>query len=88
MVHSMGNAIAWSYFSMFGEEKVIAYVSEDEAPCLICNSIWTDIERETYIGLFQRADIWALFGQLNESINLIINDEDLGGHNEFKRNYI
>jgi non-heme chloroperoxidase len=48
--HSMGNAVAWCYFSIFGQDKVQKYILGDEAPCLITDPSWTDQEIATFTG--------------------------------------
>jgi non-heme chloroperoxidase len=45
--HSMGNAVSWCYFSLFGQDKVIKYILGDESPCLVTDPHWTDTEVET-----------------------------------------
>ncbi len=62
IAHSMGNAIAWSYMSIFGQEKIVKYVLEDQAPCMVCNPVWTEEEREMYTGLFQWESVWEPLG--------------------------
>lgn len=59
--HSMGNAVAWSYFSLFGQQKVIKYILGDEAPCFISDPFWTDTEVETYTGSNQRRELYKVF---------------------------
>lgn len=59
VAHSMGNAVAWCYFSLFGQTKVDKYILEDEAPCMVCDPEWNLDERLTYTGLFQATDIWT-----------------------------
>jgi non-heme chloroperoxidase len=57
--HSMGNAVSWCYFSIFGQEKVLKYILGDEAPCLITDPAWTDKEVETYTGSAGRKDMFT-----------------------------
>jgi pimeloyl-ACP methyl ester carboxylesterase len=57
--HSMGNAVSWCYFSIFGQEKVLKYILGDEAPCLISDPNWTDKEVETYTGSANRKDMFT-----------------------------
>ncbi len=40
--HSMGNAVSWCYFSIYGQDKVLKYILGDEAPCLMVNPAWSD----------------------------------------------
>jgi pimeloyl-ACP methyl ester carboxylesterase len=54
----MGNAVAWCYFSIFGQDKVLKYILGDEAPCLITDPNWTDKEVETYTGSAPRKDMF------------------------------
>jgi non-heme chloroperoxidase len=56
--HSMGNTVAWCYFSIFGQDKVLKYILGDEAPCLITDPNWTDKEVETYTGSAPRKDMF------------------------------
>jgi non-heme chloroperoxidase len=57
--HSMGNAVSWCYFSIFGQEKVIKYILGDEAPCLITDPNWTEKEVETFTGSATRKDMFT-----------------------------
>lgn len=59
--HSMGNAVAWCYFSMFGQDQVLKYILGDEAPCLISNPDWSDDENEVYTGSRQRRELFTAF---------------------------
>jgi non-heme chloroperoxidase len=56
--HSMGNAVAWCYFSIFGQEKVDRYILGDEAPCLITDPAWTEKEVASYTGSASRKDMF------------------------------
>ncbi len=57
--HSMGNAVSWCYFSIFGQEKIIKYILGDEAPCLITDPNWTEKEVETFTGSANRKDMFT-----------------------------
>jgi pimeloyl-ACP methyl ester carboxylesterase len=59
--HSMGNTVAWCYFSMFGQDQVLKYILGDEAPCLISNPVWTDDENESYTGSRERRELFTAF---------------------------
>ncbi len=59
--HSMGNTVAWNYFSLFGQDKVKKYILGDEAPCLITDPAWTDRERESYTGSAAEREMWTAF---------------------------
>lgn len=59
--HSMGNTVAWNYFSLFGQDKIKKYILGDEAPCLITDPSWTAVEKETYTGSATDKDIWTAF---------------------------
>jgi non-heme chloroperoxidase len=59
--HSMGNTVAWCYFSIFGQDQVLKYILGDEAPCLISNPAWTDDENESYTGSRQRRELFTAF---------------------------
>lgn len=59
--HSMGNTVAWNYFMLFGQKKVLKYILGDEAPCLITDPSWTAIEKETYTGSVADKDLWTAF---------------------------
>ncbi len=56
--HSMGNSVSWSYFSMFGQDKVVKYILEEQAPCLVCDPAWTALEKETYTGTIHRRTVF------------------------------
>lgn len=59
--HSMGNTVAWNYFSLFGQDKVKKYILGDEAPALITDPTWTDVERESYTGSKEMRELWTAF---------------------------
>jgi pimeloyl-ACP methyl ester carboxylesterase len=59
LAHSMGNTVAWSYFSIFGQDNVIKYILGDEAPCLITDPSWTSQEKEMYTGSSTDKDLWT-----------------------------
>jgi non-heme chloroperoxidase len=56
--HSMGNAVAWCYFSIFGQDKILKYILGDEAPCLITDPNWTDEEVATFTGSTWRKEMF------------------------------
>ncbi len=56
--HSMGNTVAWCYFSLFGQDKITKYILGDEAPCLITDPNWTDQEVETFTGSTNRKEMF------------------------------
>lgn len=61
IAHSMGNAVAWCYLSLFGEDRIRKIVIEDESPCLIANPEWTDEEDELYTGgAHKKNNFWDL----------------------------
>ncbi|MEY4540367.1 MAG: hypothetical protein RLZZ306_2124 [Bacteroidota bacterium] len=57
--HSMGNSVAWCYFSIFGQDKITKYILGDEAPCLITDPNWTEKEIETYTGSAGKKDMFT-----------------------------
>lgn len=57
----MGNTVAWNYFSLFGQDKVKKYILGDEAPALITDPTWTDVERESYTGSKEMRELWTAF---------------------------
>lgn len=64
--HSMGNAVSWCYFSIYGQDKVIKYILGDEAPCLIVNPKWSDEEKESFTGSKEsRFSMFMTFGPSN-----------------------
>jgi non-heme chloroperoxidase len=56
--HSMGNSVAWCYFSIFGQDNVQKYILGDEAPCLITDPKWTDEEVATFTGSTWRKEMF------------------------------
>ena len=50
IAHSMGNTVAWAYFEIFGQQNVISYVLEEEAPCLLADPGWSEDEAKSYCG--------------------------------------
>ncbi len=59
--HSMGNAVAWCYFSLYGQNQVTKYILGDEAPCFISDPFWNDKEVETYTGSKDRRELFKAF---------------------------
>jgi pimeloyl-ACP methyl ester carboxylesterase len=59
LAHSMGNTVAWNYFSLFGQKQVIKYILGDEAPCLITDPSWTTQEKEMYTGSATDKELWT-----------------------------
>lgn len=57
--HSMGNAVAWCYFSLFGTAQISKYILNEEAPCMLRNPAWSTEEAEAYTGRFIWPDLWA-----------------------------
>lgn len=57
--HSMGNTVAWNYFSLFGQDNVNKYILGDEAPTLITDPAWTPLQNETYTGSPQEKNLWT-----------------------------
>lgn len=76
--HSMGNAVAWCYFSLFGQEQVIKYILGDEAPCFISDPFWTDKEVETYTGGTQRRELFKTFRPPTKPENLTVQQDMMG----------
>ncbi|MEM7467196.1 MAG: alpha/beta hydrolase [Pseudomonadota bacterium] len=50
--HSMGAAVIWAYVNQFGAEKLAKLVFIDQAPVLMDNDAWNDVERSQYGGIF------------------------------------
>lgn len=73
--HSMGNAVAWCYFSLFGQEKVNKYILGDEAPCLISDPNWTDKEVETYTGSASRKEMFKAWRPPSKPTNMTLQQE-------------
>jgi non-heme chloroperoxidase len=44
--HSMGCAVIWSYWELFGAERLAKLILVDCAPCLTANPAWSPAERE------------------------------------------
>jgi pimeloyl-ACP methyl ester carboxylesterase len=65
LAHSMGNTVAWSYFSLFGQKQVIKYILGDEAPCLITDPSWTSQEKEMYTGSATDKELWTAWRMPN-----------------------
>jgi non-heme chloroperoxidase len=73
--HSMGNSVAWCYFSMFGTDKVLKYVLGDEAPCFISDPFWTDKEVETFTGSPQRRELFKVFRPAQKPENMSLQQD-------------
>lgn len=50
IAHSMGNTVAWAFFELYGQQNVISYVLEEEAPCLVADPAWSEEEEKSYCG--------------------------------------
>ena len=50
--HSMGCAVIWSYWELFGAERLARLILVDCAPCLIANPAWSQAEREVAGAVF------------------------------------
>jgi non-heme chloroperoxidase len=73
--HSMGNAVSWCYFSLFGQEKVIKYILGDESPCLVTDPHWTDIEVETYTGSKNRKELFKAWQPPTKPANMTLQQD-------------
>jgi non-heme chloroperoxidase len=73
--HSMGNAVAWCYFSIFGQDKVIKYILGDEAPCLITDPNWTDKEVEMFTGSANRKDMFKAWRPPTKPETLLLKED-------------
>jgi non-heme chloroperoxidase len=76
--HSMGNAVAWCYFSIYGQDKVLKYILGDEAPCFISDPFWTDEEAETYTGSKQRRELFKTFRPPTKLENTTLQQDMMG----------
>lgn len=63
IAHSMGNTVAWAYFELYGQQDVIRYVLEEEAPCLLADPAWTEEEAKSYCGNI----LWPTFPGMDRS---------------------
>lgn len=51
LAHSMGNAVAWCFMELYGNERIKKYVLEEEAPILLSDPLWTEEESRRYRGV-------------------------------------
>ena len=51
MAHSMGNAVAWCFMELYGNNRIGKYVLVEEAPILLSDPLWSEEESLTYRGL-------------------------------------
>lgn len=51
IAHSLGNAVAWCFMELYGTDRILRYVLEEEAPILLSDPSWTEKEQRTYRGL-------------------------------------
>lgn len=63
IAHSMGNAVAWAFMELYGQERIISYVLEEEAPCLLSDPCWSEEESSSYRGTMD----WPSFMEMNSS---------------------
>lgn len=71
--HSMGCAVAWSYISLFGEDKIQKAIFQDEAPFLLVNPDWSTQEREQYSGKITQTSPWNIINEFGKSREACIN---------------
>ena len=57
--HSMGNAVAWCYMELFGQQRIQGYVLYEESPCLLADPSWSESEQNRYLGRFRMPDPWS-----------------------------
>jgi non-heme chloroperoxidase len=50
--HSMGCAVIWSYWELFGAERLARLMLVDCAPCLLAKPAWSQAEREAAGAVF------------------------------------
>ena len=51
LAHSMGNAVAWCFMELYGNERIRKYVLEEEAPILLSDPLWSEEESLRYRGV-------------------------------------
>ena len=73
--HSMGNAVSWCYFSLFGQDQVIKYVLGDESPCLVTDPHWTDTEVETFTGSKNRKELFKAWQPPTKPANMTLQQD-------------
>ena len=62
--HSMGCAVIWSYWDLFGAERLAKLILVDCAPCLTANPVWSPAERETAGAGFTAESLYDLCNAL------------------------
>jgi pimeloyl-ACP methyl ester carboxylesterase len=62
--HSMGCAVIWSYWELFGAERLARLILVDCAPCLTANPAWSPAERETAGAVFTAEALYDLCNAL------------------------
>jgi hypothetical protein len=60
----MGCAIIWSYWELFGAERLAKLILVDCAPCLTADPVWSPVERETAGAGFTAGSLYALCNAL------------------------
>jgi non-heme chloroperoxidase len=73
--HSMGNAVSWCYFSLFGQDNVIKYILGDESPCLVTDPHWTDKEVETFTGSANRKELFKAWQPPTKPQNMTLKED-------------
>jgi len=73
--HSMGNSVAWCYFSLYGQDQVLKYILGDEAPCFISDPFWNDKEAETFTGSKDRRELFKAFRPSAKPSNQTLNQD-------------
>lgn len=63
IAHSMGNAVSWAFFELYGRDRIISYVLEEEAPCLLSDPCWSEEESGRYRGNMD----WPSFVEMDGS---------------------
>jgi len=62
--HSMGAAIIWSYWDLFGGERLSRLVLVDQMPCAIVNPAWSPTELEEAGAIFTPAAVHEAVGAI------------------------
>lgn len=63
IAHSMGNAVAWAFMELYGQQRIISYVLEEEAPCLLSDPSWSEEDKGSYRGTMD----WPSFMDMDSS---------------------
>ncbi|MCP4178399.1 MAG: alpha/beta hydrolase [bacterium] len=63
--HSMGCAVIWNYWDLFGSDKLLKLIFVDQSPCITSKPNWSDKKVKTYGAIFNSESLYNACNELN-----------------------